>query len=84
MGKRLRTPDVDRNGTVRRRCFSNGRFGDEMWNVFSFGMSPKCKSLHCRCEVCRRKIQSSTCPNHTAMRAVYPNIRTLIKLMLME
>jgi len=27
-----------RNGTVRRH-----RFGDEIWNVFSFGMSPKCK-----------------------------------------
>jgi len=60
-----------RNGTVRRH-----RFGDEMRNVFSFGMPPKCKSSHCRCEACRRKIQSSTCPNRTAMRAVYPNVHT--------
>ena len=52
------------------------------WNVCSFGMSPKCKSSHCRREACRRKIRSSTCPNRTAMRAVYPNIRTLIKSML--
>jgi len=68
-----------RNGIVRRRCFGDGRFGDEMWNVFSFGMSPKCKSSHYRCEACRRKIRSTTCPNRTAMRAVYPNVHTLIK-----
>ena len=30
----------------------------------------------------RRKIRSSTCPNRTAMRAVYPNAHTLIKSML--
>jgi len=28
--------------------FGDRRFGDEMWNVFSFGMSPKCKSSHWR------------------------------------
>ena len=70
------------NGTVRRRRFDVGRFGDEMWNVFSFGMSPKCKSSHCRREACRRKIRSSTCTNRTAVRAVYPNVHTLIKSML--
>ena len=36
-------------------------------------------SLHCRREVCRRKIRSSTCPNFTAMRAIYPNVHILIK-----
>jgi len=30
------------NGTVRRR-----RFSDEMLNMFSFEMSPKCESSHC-------------------------------------
>jgi len=35
------------NGTDRRRRFGDGRFGDEMWNVFSFGMSPKWKISHC-------------------------------------
>jgi len=49
------------------RRFDDGRFGNEMWNVFSFGMSPKCKRSHWRCEACRRKIRSSTCPNRTAM-----------------
>ena len=33
---------IFRNGPVRRL-----RFGDEMWNMFSFGMSPKCISSHC-------------------------------------
>jgi len=33
------------SGTVRRRRFGDGRFGDVMWNVFSFGMSPKCKTF---------------------------------------
>jgi len=36
-----------RNGTIRRGRFGDGRFCDEMWNVFSFGMSPKCTSSHC-------------------------------------
>ena len=36
--------------------FGDGRFGDrcfgdEMWNVFSFGISPKWKSSHCRREI---------------------------------
>ena len=53
-----------------------------MWNVISLGMSPKCKSSHCRCEACRRKIRSSTCPNRTAMRAIHPNVHILIKSML--
>ena len=71
-----------RNGTVRRRRFGDGRFGDEMWNAFFFGMSPKCKSSHCRCEACRPKIRSSTWPNRTAMRTVDLNLHTLIKSML--
>jgi len=54
---------LGRNGTVQRRRFGDGRFGNEMWNVFSFGMSPKCKSSHCRHEALRRKIRSSTCPD---------------------
>jgi len=54
-----------RNETFRRRRFGDGRFGDEMWNVFSFGMSPKCKSSHCRREACRRKIRSSTGVSNT-------------------
>jgi len=72
----------DRNGTVRRRRFGDERFGDEMWNVFSLGMSPKCKSSHSRHEACRRKIWSKACPNRTTMRAVYPNVHTLIQSML--
>ena len=71
------SPFCVRNGAVRGR-----RFGDEMWNVFSYGMSPKYKSSHCRREACRRKIRSSTCPNRTAMRAVYPIGHTLLKSML--
>jgi len=65
-----RLPKHSRNGTVQR------------WNVFSFLMSPKCKSSHWRREACRRKLRSSTCPNRTAMRAVYPHVHTLIKSML--
>jgi len=30
------------DGRFGNHRFSDGRFGDEMWNVFSFGMSPKC------------------------------------------
>ena len=67
-----------------------GQFGDAvsamdvsaMKNVFSFLMSPKCKSSHCRREACRRKVRSSTCPIRTAMGAVYPYVHTLLKSML--
>ena len=65
-----------RNGTVRLRRFGDGRFGDgrfgdEMWNIFSFGMSPKCKSSHCRREAFRRKSQSSTCPRSFQLCCIY-------------
>ena len=56
---------------LRRRRFVDGRFGDEMWNVVSFGMSPKCKSSHCRREACRRKIRSSTCPRPFQSCCIY-------------
>jgi len=47
-----------------------------LWNVTNVQVS------HCCREACRRKIRSSTCTNRTAMRAVYPNVHTLIKSML--
>jgi len=53
---KLRSPEWDGSAPPFRRW---------MWNVFSFGMSPKCKSSHCRREACRREIRSSTCPNRT-------------------
>jgi len=72
-------PDIDYLGMEK--------FGDAVSAMDVSAMKcemyfPKCKSSHCRCEACRRKIRSSTCPNRTAMRAVYSNVHTLIKSML--
>jgi len=54
------------------------------WNVkcIFFWNVTKVQISRCRREACRRKIRSSTCTNRTAMRAVYPNVHTLIKSML--